>query len=237
MDTIRVQTSQHIDIDYPVAGLGERIAARLIDLAIQGSVFLAAFALSLRAASMIPVLIFSIVIYTFYYLLAETLMNGQSIGKKLMKIRVISLDGRQATFGQHFIRWLFRLVDFGLTAQLGGLLSIALSGKKQRIGDIVAGTVVVFTVPRANFNDIAFQVADTAYTPVFPQTVKLQDSDIALISEVIGTFYKTRHSGLVYTTAAKLYPLLGVSLPEGMNELQFLETVVRDYTYLTSIPV
>ena len=83
-------------------------------------------------------------------------MNGQSVGKRILKIKVISLDGSQPSIGQYFIRWLFRLVDFALTAQVGGLICVAVSKNKQRIGDIVAGTTLIKTVPYTQLDHMLF---------------------------------------------------------------------------------
>lgn len=244
METIKVNTSQHVDIDYPVAGLGERIAARLIDLGIFLGLYII-FALLiavtgisglLRSSYLIPVMIgIYAACYVFYNLICEIFMNGQSVGKRLMKIKVISLDGSQASMGQYFIRWLFRLVDFVLTAQVGGLICIAISEKKQRIGDIVAGTTVIKTVPHTDFNHIAFHPVDEEYIPVFNNVSLLSDRDIELIHEVIATYYKTYNTDLIYTMSAKVSALLAISIPAGMNEMDFLKTVIKDYNHQTAV--
>lgn len=245
METIKVNTSQHVDIDYPVAGLGERIVARLIDLGIFLGlyiIFVLVFLVSglsgmIRSASYIIPTIIGIYIagYAFYNLICEIFMNGQCIGKRIMKIKVISLDGSQPSIGQYLIRWLFRLVDFVLTAQVGGLICIAVSDKKQRIGDIVAGTTVIKTVPQADLSHIAFHPVEEEYAPVFTNTNMLNDRDIELIHEVISTYYKTYNTDLIYAMSAKVATILSISIPSGMNEMDFLKTVVQDYNYETSI--
>lgn len=245
METIKVTTSQHVDIDYPVAGLGERIAARLIDLGVFLGIYTIFVLLILvagfsNAMKDVPYLVATMIIiygagYVFYNLICEIFMNGQCIGKRLMKIKVISLDGSQASIGQYFIRWLFRLVDFGLTAQVGGLICIAISEKKQRIGDIVAGTTVIKTVPRTDFNHIAFHPVDEDYIPVFNNVSLLSDRDIELIHEVIATYHKTYNTDLIYSMSAKVAALLAVSIPAGMNEMEFLKTVIKDYNHQTAI--
>jgi uncharacterized RDD family membrane protein YckC len=245
MDTIKVNTSQHVDIDYPVAGLGERIAGALIDIGLFIGLYVIFILLAvLGGLSGIvagkPVIFFILIglyvgTYVFYDLICEIFMNGQSIGKRLMKIKVISLDGGQPTIGQYFIRWLFRLVDFTLTAQVGGLICIAVSKNKQRIGDIVAGTTVIKTVPHTTFNHIAFHPVEEEYTPVFSNTNLLSDRDIELIHEVITTYYKTYNTELIYAMSKKVADILAVHIPEGMNEMTFLKTVVKDYNHQTAM--
>lgn len=239
METVKVHTSQHIDIDYPVAGLGERIVATLIDYGIFIVLFFLFIILSVMAGfkeifGIILIIIYAVT-YVFYNLLCEIFMNGQSIGKKIMKIKVISLNGAQATIGQYFMRWLFRLVDFALTANLAGLICLLISNKGQRIGDMAAGTTVIKTVPRTQFQHIAFHppIAQE-YIPVFDEVVHLTGRDIELIHEVLITYYKTFNHNLVYAMAEKISKHLNITLSKGMDQLDFLRTIVADYNYISS---
>lgn len=237
METVKVNTSQHVDIDYPVAGVGERMAAWLIDMIGLGVIFLViSLVVTISQGSTAAVVVFVIygLIFLFYDLLSEIFMNGQSVGKMVLKIKVISLDGGQPTLGQYFIRWIFRIVDFPLTAWAGGFLSVVLSDNKQRIGDIVAGTTLIKTVPRTNLQQIAFHPAANDYIPVFDSVHQMTDRDIELVHEVLNTYYKTFNPTLIYHMAAKVSNHLSVSIPEGMNELDFLKTVVMDYNQITS---
>ncbi|WP_316802663.1 RDD family protein [Pedobacter nototheniae] len=241
METIKVSTSQHVDIDYAVAGLGERVAARLIDLALfvlTFFVFLFLFSMMgiLSGTGILPTVL--IIIYctgfVFYDLLCEILMNGQSVGKRFLKIRVISLDGSQASLGQYFMRWVFRIVDFVLTAQLGGLVCVAVTENKQRFGDLVAGTTLIKTEPATAFQQIAFHPIVEEYTPVFDNANLMTDRDIELIHEVLVTYYKTGNHTLIYQMAARVSNHLSVVVPTGMHELNFLETIMKDYNYITA---
>lgn len=243
METIKINTSQHVEIDYPVAGLGERVAAYLIDFAMFLIIyFVAIISLAiigiesnLKNSSIVIMVIIFAVCYVFYDFLCEVLFNGQSLGKKLLKIKVVSLDGGQASIGQYFIRWIFRIADFTLTANLLGFISVAVSEKKQRIGDLVAGTTLIRTVPATKMEHIAFHpVDDEEYIPIFENVTILSDRDIELIHEVIRTYYTTRNAQLIYQMAAKVSGHLSVSIPEGMNEMQFLKAISADYIYLTS---
>lgn len=240
METIQVNTSQHIAIDYPVAGLGERIAARLVDLAIFLGLLILFFivggiaGITNNSTSFYTLFILYGISYVFYPLICEIFMNGQTIGKRIMKIRVISINGAQPTIGQYFIRWVFRLVDFTMSAQVLGLIVIAASEKKQRIGDMVAGTSVIKTVPRTTFDHVAFQPVEESYAPVFENAEQLSDRDAELIHEVIRTYYQTSNPDLIYNMAEKVQKHLSVVPPQGMNQLDFLTTVLNDYKQLTS---
>jgi uncharacterized RDD family membrane protein YckC len=242
METIKVNTSQHIEIDYPVAGLGERVAARLIDgVLFVVTFFFVAIVLSITGITDFGEVAFLIIIiiygacYVFYDLLCEIFWNGQSVGKRFLKIKVISIDGAPPSMGQYFMRWIFRIVDFTLTGSLCGLICVAVSEKKQRVGDLVAGTTLIKTEPSTLFNHIAFHPAAEDYVPVFDNVHLLNDQDIELIHEVMNTYYKTLNKTLIYQMAEKVMKLLSIKLPDGMNELDFLKTVIADYKHLTSV--
>jgi uncharacterized RDD family membrane protein YckC len=236
METVTIHTTQNIDIDYEIGGLGERILARLLD-----SLFI--IPLVLIVAIIAPVsttvavvlgIIFGALGFVFYDLLCEVFFNGQSLGKKIMKIRVISLDGGRPRFSQFLLRWLFRIVDFALGGGLVALLCAALSDKTQRVGDLVAGTVIVRTIPRTQNNKLVYIKTEDAYEPIFPQAVQMTDKDIALIHEVINSYVRTGNNVVVYNLDDKIRNHLSINLPPNMNSMQFLQTLLKDYSHITS---
>lgn len=242
MDSIKISTAQNIDIEYEVAGLGERIAATCIDLAgfavlyiltvITGAI--AAFSSS-KIGFVVVMIVFGI-IFLFYDLVCELTMNGQTFGKKALKIKVISVDGSQPTFSQYLLRWLFRLVDFipigwGIVA----IISVAVTEKHQRVGDVLAKTTLIKTTPRTRFENVVFNIQlPKDHQPTFKEVLHLTDSDIELIYEVLTGYYQTGNSALVYAMTAKIKQHLAVTVPPEMNELSFLETIIKDYNHITS---
>ncbi len=184
--------------------------------------------------SLVPMVVYAVG-FVFYDLLCEIFMNGQSVGKRLMRIKVISLDGSQPSFGQYLIRWVFRIVDFTITQWLAALISVAITENKQRIGDIVAGTTLIKTTPRTQFHNIAFHPIQEEYTPVLSGVDQLTDRDIELVHEVLNTYNKTRNYELLYQAASKISLYIGLGgSTAGLNELEFLQTVVKDYNQITS---
>ena len=242
MQTIKITTSQNIDIDYEVAGLGERILARLIDLAIFFLIYiLGLFIGSLanwfvgESIGIIIAIIVYAVLLVFYDLIFEIFMNGQSIGKRIMKIKVISLDGGQPRVGQYFMRWLFRIVDFLITFPgLVALITAAVSDKTQRIGDIVAGTILIRTAPRTQINNIVFMPTYDGYQPVFKEAGQLSDKDVELIHEIINACMKTGNNVVVYNMALRVKEHLNVTPPNGMNDMLFLQTIIKDYNHISA---
>lgn len=232
MQTIRITTSQNIDIDYEIAGLGERIFGRLIDLAISIPLVLAFWIItnSFKIDTTIFFIIGMLVLF-FYDLVCEAAFNGQSIGKRVMKIKVISLDGGQPTLSQYLMRWIFRIVDFSLSMQLGALIAVSVTEKHQRIGDLVAGTTLVRTHARTNINDIAFTPVDANYISVFPQAQQLKNAEVALIHEVVKNVKRSDNYTLLHNTAVRFKQHLNIESPKGMDDLTFLQTLVKDYNF------
>ncbi|WP_461453477.1 RDD family protein [Mucilaginibacter sp.] len=243
MQTIKITTSQNIDIDYVLADLGTRIVARLVDYGVFMGLYLIIFIIlgvfagldNYYSGTGLFIGIFVIagiwlLLYLFYDLVCEIFMNGQSLGKRAMKIKVISLNGVRPTVGQYLLRWFFRIVDFGLTLGSGALICVILSDKKQRIGDMVAGTTVVSL--KANVTELVFGEPPADYEPVYNEVTLLTDKDVVLIHDVIRNFNHTRNSSLVYKLAVQLKNYLKVNYPGDINEYQFLEIVLNDYNSL-----
>jgi uncharacterized RDD family membrane protein YckC len=237
MSTIRIQTTQHTELEYTLAGLGDRITAYLIDLLIYVAYITMVVTLILSnwigANSYEIVLLFVPVL--FYQLLCEVFMNGQSVGKRIRAIRVISLDGNQPGLGQYLIRWIFRILDDMTGSGVVAVVCIALTPKAQRIGDILAGTTVVRTKSAAVFEDTLYIEADEAYEPLFPQVIRLKDRDLDMLKEVIR---RTRrdpetHRALLEKACHKTKEVIGVDTD--LPLVEFLEAVVRDYNHMTSL--
>lgn len=241
MQTIRIATTQNIDIDYEIAGLGERILARLIDTGVLFAIYIAAMLSGGLLAKQVvifkesfPLLIlFMSMLIVFYDLVSEVFFNGQSVGKRIMKIKVISTDGSRPSFGQYVIRWLFRIIDFLITFQLAALISAILTEKNQRIGDILAGTAMIKTVPRTNLFENAFNPVPDDYKPVFHEAGNLKNHEIVLIYEVLANFEKSDNYPLLHATASRLRKHLDIP-PVKMDDITFLNTLIKDYNFSTA---
>ena len=239
MSTIRIQTTQHTELEYTLAGVGDRLIAYLIDLLLYMAygiglavVMMNTSLLNFWNGAWVIVLILPIL---FYQLLCEIFMNGQSIGKRIRSIRVISLDGNQPSIGQYLIRWLFRIVDDMIGTGVVAIVSISLSEKAQRLGDMLAGTTVVRTKTSTVFDDTLFMEADGAHEPVFPQVIRLKDRDVNMLKEVIRRVRSDpeRHQSLLEKACARTLDVLGVDTD--LASLDFLEAVIRDYNHITSM--
>lgn len=148
---IRVVTPENIAFEYRLAGPFRRLPALIIDWTIAGAVVFClviaiaftfgAFISGGLAEAMISISFF--VVRWFYGGLFETFMNGQTIGKRLTGIRVLTTDGQPINGLQAIMRNLFRGADLFLALPCLGLIVMTLNKRSQRLGDLVAGTIVV----------------------------------------------------------------------------------------------
>jgi uncharacterized RDD family membrane protein YckC len=236
MPTIKIQTSQNIELEYELAGIGDRLVAYIIDLLIYAAYIITVFLIADVAggksgSNWTP--LFLILPIFFYQLLCEVFLNGQSLGKKAKQIKVISLSGNQPNIGQYLIRWIFRIVDDMIGSGVIAILTIALSDKAQRVGDILAGTTVVRTNPNTSFQETLFSETEADYIPQFKLVHLLNDSDITLLKEVINRYVKDpyNNNAILQKAYDKTRNILGVT--ENYEAISFLETVIKDYNHAT----
>ncbi|HRH48992.1 MAG TPA: RDD family protein [Panacibacter sp.] len=239
MAVISITTTQNIALEYDLASLGERIVATIIDLVIMGAyLFLITMVLSSSAgafdngAAWLYVFLFLPV--AFYSLLSEQFFNGQTVGKRVMGIKVISLNGNQASFGQYLTRWLFRLVDMWLFGFVLATIMVAVTERHQRIGDLIAGTVLVKTKPRSALQQTLYTpVADTNYTANYPEVINLRDSDMQLVKEVLINVQKTGNTMLALQMMRKIEAVLNIQSKHA-EPVNFLYAILSDYNHLTA---
>lgn len=243
MSTIEIQTTQNVNIEYPVASIGDRVVAAIIDQLIMigyliAIIFLYIWILNLTENSAVyyPVAYFIIFFLPlfFYHLLCETFLNGQSFGKKIMKMRVVKVDGRQAGIGSYFLRWILAPIDLYFTYGSVGLITMLINGKGQRLGDLAANTTVVKLNTEAKLDDTILRTTPANYEIKFPQVTALSDKDIAIIKEVLDMNYKNPdiflYEQMLQKTKAVIEKKIGIS--STLRAITFLDTILKDYNYL-----
>src|SRR5258706_8910407 len=143
MQTIRVRTTQNVLIDYPIAGLFDRILAFVLDCLVFFAYFILAFSIfgAFNFLNSWLVILLYLPIF-FYHLTFEIAMNGQSPGKRAMGIRVVRLDGDSPTLANYILRWILWPVDVLFSGSVA-ITCILLTEQGQRLGDVAAGTTVI----------------------------------------------------------------------------------------------
>src|SRR5690606_40451607 len=124
MKRLQIKTAQNVDINFTMANVGQRLLAFILDNVVKFAYLyfvVKLFNFQLIESSLnndqwslkaIDVLIFLPI--TFYSLYSEILLNGQTIGKKILKIKVINIDGFKPSITDYVIRWFLRVIDFNL---------------------------------------------------------------------------------------------------------------------------
>lgn len=266
MPIVSVPTSFNISLEFDAPGLGRRWVALLIDMVVQVLyVILASYLLSKISIGFdsdagfnqwaIGLLVMSPIF--LYHILFESLTNGQSIGKKIMSLRVVSINGGRPSISQLLIRWLLRVSDlwivillvmlltfrgggdtegmiaftFGMAFLLTDIILVANSKKAQRIGDILAQTIVIKTSAKESLHNTIFREVEDGYIPAFPQVMRISDKDLNIIKNLLGNTKNSRHHDELAIAATKVKNYLQIETD--MYPYEFLERLLKDYNYLS----
>lgn len=260
MSIIKIPTAFNIDLEFQVADFGRRLGAYLIDLMIRLAYITLMSWLIFRVSNSETVtnmafLVFVILPVSFYYLISEMLMDGQSPGKKAVGLKVVSLLGNTPGISQILLRWMFRLVESPIISMIlvgaaieeesmgGVLLSLGMavmpliivlrSPYNQRLGDITAGTIVVRRQQKASINDTIFREIDVEhYVPQFQQVLRLSDRDLGKIKGVLDNARRVKNSAMAKRIAERVQEVLQIETD--LEPVPFLETLLNDYNYLVT---
>lgn len=245
MSQIAINTSQNVNINFNIASVGERMLAFIIDLLIKVLYAVIAFyvffnffdlgyllngldqwsQMAIYIAITFPIYIYPVVL--------ESLMEGQTPGKKLMKIRVVKIDGYQASFGDYLIRWMFRLIDTSF-AGVVGLISMIVSKNNQRLGDIASGTAVISLKNTINISHTILENIHEGYIPSFPQVIALSDNDMRIIKDNYTKALRVDDRQVINKLSDKIKGILKLEVDATkMTERQFINVVIKDYNYYT----
>ncbi|HVS08319.1 MAG TPA: RDD family protein [Planctomycetota bacterium] len=154
MPTLTIATPEGIRLRLEIAGAGSRFCAALLDALLFGSLYVAAALIVMLVAAIdrsgLSNLMWGILIgglplsLALYQLVFHALRDGQTPGKRALGLRVASADGYPASLMQHFLRFALWPVDVLLLVPVSvGILVITLSERRQRLGDLAAGTLVL----------------------------------------------------------------------------------------------
>ncbi|MEN9640449.1 MAG: hypothetical protein RLZZ262_2318 [Bacteroidota bacterium] len=237
--SIEIQTTQNVFISYELSDAKDRVLAYFIDTVIKlgiywiGSVIMQLFDAeneNIQMAIFLPIL-------TFYTLAFESLWQGKTIGKHLVGIKVIHVDGKKMTFIDYLIRWSFRIVDIYFSVGVIAILLISSTEKNQRIGDQLAQCAVVRFKKKPEMELRAILNIDSkqTYEPKYPLIARLKDDDVFLIRETIER-YKRYGNKAHLDAMIELSNLLQarVECTETITDhVQFLRTLIKDYVVLT----
>ena len=244
MAAVTIHTTQNVRIDYETATLGTRSGAFLIDLLVVviSYVALLFFVDSLDLVNLseqVYLVLGPIFYFTLYFFFWEMLSRGQTVGKKLLRLRVIRLDGRDPTPADFLIRAVFLLPDVIFTLGILAILLIVTGRRNQRLGDLIAGTVVINTVGFGGVTlaDILTIRNREQHEARYPAVQRMTDDDMLVVKQCILRYRRYRndaHRRALTLLADRMRELLELDRGEVKeNEEQFLETLLLDYIVLT----
>jgi uncharacterized RDD family membrane protein YckC len=244
MTQLSINTSQNVIINFSAASIGERIGAYFIDLLIKIAYFIFVFYIffyslnlnhiisQLDNWSQISIYMIFAMPIVIYSIVMESLLEGQTFGKKFVKIKVVKIDGYQASFGDYLIRWLFRIIDVSFSSGIIGLISMVINSKTQRLGDISAGTAVITLKNKINISHTILEDIGEEYKPKYPLVIKLSDNDARIIKETFQSALKKSDYEILTKLTSKIEQVTGVK-----NDLEskkdFIQTILKDYNYYT----
>jgi uncharacterized RDD family membrane protein YckC len=241
MKTIEITTAQKVTIQYELASVGNRIAAFIVDLMVlYGMILLltAVFVNLLGGASLFNYFIFLVLvpIMLFYTLMSEILLDGQTLGKRAVGLKVVKLNGDPASAFDYLIRWAFRFTDIWMSAGSVAALLISSSLYSQRLGCLLSGTTVIKKNSSRTFalKDILNIYSTENYEPKYPQVVQIDEKDMIFLKKVLERHKKYKneaHKKVVIDLSNKIAEILDVNPPK--DKEKFLETVLSDFIVLT----
>lgn len=242
MKTSDIITSQFVSLTQTPAGGAERLVARIIDYIVIGVYFFALWTAfdkynwlldplglgdSLFRVLYILLLLSPILCYS---VICEFFLDGRTLGKMIMKTRVVMVDGSAPTLGAILLRWLFLLIDVYLMNI--GIIAIICTRRNQRFGDLAAGTMVIRT-PRTDqmhFTLSEFSYARSDYKPLYPEVQQLSLGQIDVVNHILNdqVVYSDEQ---VEQLATKIERMLDIKREPGMDATDLLRTVAHDYQH------
>lgn len=264
MPRIRINTIFNVALDFETAEIPRRVLAYLVDFTLMVLYYVSMkyflyssvegdYDITIRQSYVgIDLLIISLPLL-LYFPVSETLMHGQTIGKRLLDIRVISLDGGEPTVSQYLVRWMFRVFEwpffFGYTIFSGKsliayilltfllgflvLLIITISPKNQRLGDLAAHTVIVYASQAYSVEDTLFIEVDREnYQVEFSEVLRLSDRDINTIHHVLHRYFKDGKQEVCHKLAERIKSVLQIE--SNKEDIEFLKKLMLDYNYLAT---
>lgn len=235
MEQFQIETAQNISINQNTAHLGDRMVAYIIDTFIivvyTILMFWLLFSLDIDMADMWALYMVISLPAFLYYLVLETFMDGKTVGKSFMKIRVVKLDGSKPNFSSYFIRWILRIVDVAISSGGIAVLTILIRGNGQRVGDIAAGTTVISEKKRVSIKDTLLRELPEDYKPKFPQVTVFKDNEMQTIKELFDAAKRNGDHKVIISLSDQIKNVTDIATE--LKALDFVDIVIKDYNFYT----
>ena len=233
-----VVTPEGVVLEFRAAGVGSRMLAKWIDFFIQGIVGIVSLILAVvtvaavsGAAGIIAVLLLLFAVLYGYPIALETLWDGKTVGKRVLGIKALTIEGGPVTLRHSTIRALLGTIDFWFPAP-GGLLALAFalgSKRSQRLGDLAAGTIVI-REPKSGQAPVYFGLVQGA--EAYGLTVdasRLEAHHYTLVREYLlrsGEFSYQARQELGELLATRVSITTGTPRPAGLDAERYLISIL-----------
>ncbi len=235
MNNIFIETSNNVQINLKPASVSQRLLAYMLDLVfVFFFTLITSFVFGVFNNSGSSNILFYIIIgipVFFYHLLFEIFNNGRSLGKMILKTRVVQEDGSSANIGNLILRWILRPVDnffYGSVA----ILSIVITQKRQRLGDLAAGTMVVVHKQEVTLDELTQFLSKETYNPTYPNVHLLSQSQINTIKETLVHFKTNGNVETLNSLTLKVKSMLHIDSKD--SNYKILYTIVKDFENLNN---
>ena len=230
-DRVTIATPEGVDLTLMLAGAGSRFASALVDILVQGAIIVAVTIVvavaGLGGYGAAVVAIVSFVVVFGYDVSFEVLASGRTPGKRVNGLRVVRTGGEPVDLLTSVIRNLLRIVDFLPISYLVGIVSILVTSRNQRLGDLAAGTLVVRERKEGRLG------VRPPFVPAAPDSSAALDVSAITAEELIAvrSYLGRRHElsdgvrrQLAHMLAERLRPKVG-GVTEDLRGERFLEAL------------
>lgn len=249
MANVKITTGQYVTIEQKVASVSDRVYAQMLDwlfiwvYAIFVSLIFSFMSLSIHVGNgsyerhqTLAIIIYVVLLLPliFYHPFMEYFFNGASFGKKILKMKVVHKDGSSPTLGSYLMRWIMYLVECLMMPGIG-LLCILFNKNGQRLGDMMAGTVVIKTNPRVlhRVGLENFGFVNDNYVPVYQESAQLSLRQVDVIRNTLMLGNSNRYY-YINALSQKVRSFLNIPPMINNDDELFLRVVLNDYSYYSS---
>ncbi|HRP90147.1 MAG TPA: RDD family protein [Edaphocola sp.] len=259
MAKLNILTPFNIELEFETASIIKRAAAYLIDIFV-ASLYVLIINKTLLDSNLSidnfyeTTYLFSLILPLYFYpFLCEILMDGQSVGKKILGIRVVDENGNAASISQYFLRWILSLPNLifipaayyfwaapfmvlflvGMFA-IPDAISFGINKLGKRLGDLAANTVVVNNKYEMDIQQTIFRYTteDKEYKTRYPEVLQLSDRDINSIRNLLNQKKTKDLIKYAEKISIRIEEVLKIK-NTSYDVFQFFEDLLSDYNYLT----
>lgn len=262
MKSIEFVSAQHVKVEFELATASQRVVSALLDV-LTVMLYMLIIFIFFGVSDLhltVGVEFFLVKLpWIFYYPIFEYFLRGQTLGKYIMGTRVVKVNGERPGLKEIFIRWLFKghfiWIAFSFVSiqalfgqlwifamihlAVGGMgfIYIGTSERRQRLGDMMAGTLII-----KNKSSVKYSLRDVLsiknkenYTPKYMDAIRFSDEDMLLIKNTIQRVRKYPNDAtkkFAIELADESARLLGLE-ETPKKRMEFLQTLLQDYVVLT----